>query len=130
MIKDKYLVTCSASGHFDDTPGTLDIWDLKNILDSFSKPKPGLLARSGFSYELKLFRINSFQFKSYRELNNFASLPRPSLQIVDEHQIGLAIQFPGKEYTLFTFDLIGDWDLDEGWLDLLVPDSVYPYGIM
>ena len=108
LIKDKYLVICGCSGH-------LIILDLKKALDPLA-----LVAQ-----DFNLFRIESFPFC----LDIFHSVPRPSLQVVDDHQIGLAIQFPGKDYSLFTFDFIGDWDMGERGYNP-PQDSLNPYGII
>ena len=90
MVSNKYVVLCGSAGH-------LFILDLKKILHHSAEND-----RKDF----ELFSIQSGRF-FWDNLRN-QSVPNPSLQIVDQHQIGLAIQFPENEYSLFIFNLIGD----------------------
>ena len=104
LIKDKYLVVCGPMG-------TLNIFDLKKILNPSARD--AIIASN-------LFNIPSQDF-----WNDFTSVPRPSLQVVDEHQICLAIQFYTISYSLFTFDFINR-DFLTSRRNVL-PFSSYPY---
>lgn len=105
LIKDKYLVVCGSMG-------TLSIFDLKKILNPSARD--AIIASN-------LFNISSQDF-----WNDFTSVPRPSLQVVDEHQICVAIQFHTTSYSLFTFDFTGNRDFLKSRRNVL-PYSSHPY---
>jgi len=94
MVSNKYVVLCGSAGQ-------LFILDLKKILISPSAEDDRILRGSCVLFSIESGRL------FWDNLRN-ESVPNPSLQIVDEHQIGLAIQFPENEYSLFIFNLIGD----------------------
>jgi len=95
LVSNKYVVLCGLAGN-------LFILDLKKILNPPAENDHRLRK------DLELFSIQSGIRFFWDSLLN-EPVPNPSLQTVGEQQIGLAIQVPGNDYALYTFDLIGDW---------------------
>jgi len=83
MINDKYLVIC-------DEWGNIDIRELKTILTSDDY----------YYFNDRVLGIDSGLF---RDLDG---LPHPSIQVVDDLQICLAVQFHTAGYSLYTFDSV------------------------
>jgi len=118
MLKDKLLV-------ISDVCGNITILNLKNILDPVRNPVP-----VGVDFLVLPYReFLVAEISSYCLAKNGSYIPL--LQMVDELQIGLAVQFSNEEHTsVYTFDFVGSWEFPNRyqWLVRVQPKS-FPFPV-